>query len=403
MDERDINCNLASLISPHSIEDFFQTYYEQKYLYISRNKPDYYKAILNTEDIDLFFQNKNLQSSFLRVVNKGEDLYQHKWTIKNTTAVDNDKLYVLFNQGHTLVINSGERSILKLTKYCSALERELNLRLQFNIYITPHNAQGFTPHFDDHDVFILQTMGTKVWRLYNTPIELPSKKFPHHKYRDKYELRQPKFEVELKPGDLLYIPRGMVHDASTTDTASVHITLGLHPNYWFELVQELAEIAEEKLEFRKAVPNTFTSEHSRQEFKEEFQKLIQALMDNLNVDELWSRRFDKYITSKTSEDQNRFKDSIQINKLNLNSILSRRVDTFYKIDKDSEKIYVSFYGKKIDFPLFLSHSITTLLNSKSFAVKDIGGLINDEGRIDLATIFIQEGFLTIEKISGDTL
>ncbi|QSJ19242.1 AraC family ligand binding domain-containing protein [Nostoc sp. UHCC 0702] len=396
-----MNYKFTSLISPYTLEEFFQNYYEKQYFYISRNQPNYYDAILNADDIDLLFQNKNIPSSHLRVVNKGDEVPAWKWSYQNSSLVNNDKLFVLFNQGNTLIINAGDRSILKLINYCSDLEHELKIRLQFNIYITPHNAQGFAPHYDDHDVFILQTTGTKIWRLYNTPVELPSQKLPHNKYKDKYELGKPTFEVELKPGDLLYIPRGLVHDAVTTDTASVHITLGLHPNYYFELLRELADLAEEKPEFRKALPNALTSEHRQQEFKEEFHNLIQGLMDKLNVDELRSRKFDQYIASKRSEDQNRFKDSIQINKLNLNSVLCRRENILFKIDKDNEKLYFKFYDKKLEFPLFVSHSIKTLLQSKSFAVKDIGGLITDEGKIDLATKFIQEGFLTIDRLNAE--
>jgi len=391
----------STLISPFSVEEFFHHYYEKNYLHFSRHTPTYYDAILNTDDIDLFFQNKTLPSSHLRVVNNGEELHPGKWSHHNSSTADNDKLFVLFNQGNTLIINSGNSSILKLINYCSDLERELQLRLQFNIYITPVNAQGFAPHYDDHDVFILQTTGTKLWRLYHSPIELPSKKQPHCKHKDKYELGTPAFEVELKPGDLLYIPRGLIHDASTTDTASVHITLGLHPNYWFELLREVADLAEDKAEFRRAVPNALMDEHYQHQFKEEFRQRLQTLIDNLDVDELLARKSEQYITNKRSEDQNRFKDSIQLNKLNVNSVLSKRENILFKVDKDAENVYVKFYKKKLDFPRFVEPSLNTLFQDKCFAVKDIGGLITNEGKIDLATKFIQEGFLKIENINAE--
>ena len=34
-------------------------------------------------------------------------------------------------------------------------------------YLTPAGAQGFAPHFDDIEAFILQTEGSKRWRLYS--------------------------------------------------------------------------------------------------------------------------------------------------------------------------------------------------------------------------------------------
>ncbi len=395
------NYKFENMISPFTKEEFFHNYYEKNFLHISRNNETYYNAILNTDDIDLFFQNKSLLSSGLRVCKEGDEVHAWKWSNNNSSIANNDRLFVLFNQGHTLIINGGDKSILKLINYCNDLEKELQIRLQFNIYITPHNAQGFAPHYDDHDVFILQTTGTKKWRLYHTPIELPSRKQPHNKIKGKYELGEPSFEVELKPGDLLYIPRGLIHHAVTTDSASVHITLGLHPNYWFELVKEIAELAEDKAEFRKAVPNALTTEDYKNQFKQEFLQLTQALIDGLDLDTLLERKFDQYIGNKRSEDKNRFKDSIQLNKLNINSVLSQRENIIFKVDKDDENIYINFYGKKLEFPLFVNSSINSILQTKSFAIKDIGGLITPEGKIDLATKFIQEGFLRIDHINAD--
>ena len=35
-----------------------------------------------------------------------------------------------------------------------------------NAYLTPAHSQGFAPHFDDVDAFILQVEGCKRWRVY---------------------------------------------------------------------------------------------------------------------------------------------------------------------------------------------------------------------------------------------
>ena len=51
-----------------------------------------------------------------------------------------------------------------------SLEREFSTRFQANIYLTPGNAQGFHPHYDSHDVFVVQLQGTKRWRVW-APID----------------------------------------------------------------------------------------------------------------------------------------------------------------------------------------------------------------------------------------
>lgn len=388
----------ASLISPYTVEDFFANYYEKTYLYLKRDRPDYYKGILNTDDIDLFFQNKSLLASSLRVCKEGNEVPAYKWNRGKSNLADNDKLFKFFNDGNTIIINTGNNSITKLTNYCQDLERELQFHLQFNIYITPVSAKGFANHYDDHDVIILQTTGTKIWRLYSIPFELPCSKQSHHQFmKDKYELGEPTFEQELEPGDLLYIPRGLVHDAITTDSASVHITLGLHPTYRFDLLQEMVSLAQDELEFRKAVPSRMF-ESDRTGFASDFKQLCHSFIDNLDIDSLLETKFENFLTSRVSEDKNRFLDSIQAHKLNLNYILSRRENVIYKIERDKEKIYIKFYNKKLEFPLFTELSLQTFWQEKSFCIKDIGGLISDSGKIELASKFVREGFLRIENI-----
>ena len=39
-----------------------------------------------------------------------------------------------------------------------------------NAYITPRGAQGFFPHTDYQDVFVLQLDGTKEWTVYHRPV-----------------------------------------------------------------------------------------------------------------------------------------------------------------------------------------------------------------------------------------
>jgi hypothetical protein len=49
--------------------------------------------------------------------------------------------------------------------------------------------------------------------------------------------------VRMRPGDLLYIPRGYFHDALADSRASLHLTFGVRPldgRYIFRLLQELA-------------------------------------------------------------------------------------------------------------------------------------------------------------------
>ena len=46
------------------------------------------------------------------------------------------------------------------------LVEELGHPAQVNAYITPESSRGFDPHYDVHDVFVLQVDGEKHWRVH---------------------------------------------------------------------------------------------------------------------------------------------------------------------------------------------------------------------------------------------
>jgi ribosomal protein L16 Arg81 hydroxylase len=80
-----------------------------------------------------------------------------------------------------------------------------------NVCITPQNSSGFTPHYDTHEVLVLQIGGSKVWRIYDPPLKLPHRSQPFNAASHRLPPRpRPRFELEMRPGDLLYLPRGYV-------------------------------------------------------------------------------------------------------------------------------------------------------------------------------------------------
>eukprot|EP00939_MAST-03C_sp_MAST-3C-sp1_P000112 g112.t1 len=108
--------------------------------------------------------------------------------------------------------------------------------IMMNMYLTPSLAQGFTPHTDNKDVFIIQLAGCKRWWLRRSKFALPLR---HQQVGRPWE-RPVESVVEgdssfdststvvLRPGDMLYVPRGTVHWASTAGMAASEATGSLH-------------------------------------------------------------------------------------------------------------------------------------------------------------------------------
>jgi lysine-specific demethylase/histidyl-hydroxylase NO66 len=171
--------------------------------------------------------------------------------------VADDRVLELVADGATLVLQALHRSWPPLIDFGSALAAELGHPVQINAYLTPPENQGFAPHYDTHDVFVLQVAGTKRWVIH-APVfadPLPGQDWEQH--RDAVQQRAatpPLLDVVLAPGDALYLPRGFVHSAMAQGETSLHLTVGAHPVTRYSLLKHLLSAAAEQHSLRASLP-----------------------------------------------------------------------------------------------------------------------------------------------------
>jgi lysine-specific demethylase/histidyl-hydroxylase NO66 len=126
-----------------------------------------------------------------------------------------------------------------LWKQLAAMETFWKCSTGCNAYLTPPDSQGFSPHFDDIDAFVLQLEGKKMWKVYSPRSEsemLPRYSSPNF---EQGEIGEPVLEAVLEPGDLLYMPRGTVHQACCVPGAhSLHVTISTNQfNTWADILE----------------------------------------------------------------------------------------------------------------------------------------------------------------------
>jgi lysine-specific demethylase/histidyl-hydroxylase NO66 len=122
-----------------------------------------------------------------------------------------------------------QRASAPLWRLLAGLEARLGAAAGCNVYLTPAGTQGFAPHFDDIDAFVLQAEGAKRWRLFAPGPGLAAGwPLPRYPSRDlaRAELGACILDVVLCPGDLLYMPRGTIHEAEALPGEhSLHLTV----------------------------------------------------------------------------------------------------------------------------------------------------------------------------------
>ncbi|MEO9138336.1 MAG: cupin domain-containing protein [Jatrophihabitans sp.] len=168
-----------------------------------------------------------------------------------------DKILAELSAGATLVLQALHRSWPPLVEFGSRLAAEVGHPVQINAYITPPQNQGFAPHYDVHDVFVLQVAGRKRWVIHEPVVEAPLDNQPWDQRKGLVDARAaetPLIDTVLEPGDCLYLPRGTIHAASALGETSIHLTVGVHPLTRYLLVRHLLEAVQDDAGLRAALP-----------------------------------------------------------------------------------------------------------------------------------------------------
>jgi hypothetical protein len=201
--------------------------------------------------------------------------------VNATGTLNLSAVYAAYKDGYTLLLTKLEARHGGMAAFCRALESELTMEGAYlrrpvgaNAYLSPPSSQGFSIHYDDHDVCIVQLSGRKSWHIYRRYVDSPI--CPPTRPISEKEIGRPRWKVELTPGDLVYLPRGFAHEAKTGKSHSLHVTLSLHPVTWKDLI---TAIVADGPEFHRNIPIHF--DHPSRESKTAHRQ-VRRLMDALH-------------------------------------------------------------------------------------------------------------------------
>ena len=226
---------MSNYFSNNQIDLLAKAKSEKKYIHL-KNENESLKKVMNVKSLNKLISMHNCwdNKNFSLVLNKNTIPFTAFFTKGDAlgfakTAPDPIKVENYLRKGASLVLNDLIYFSNEIEKLASDLQSITNGRCQANLYFSMQSHQAFAPHFDTHDVFALHCEGEKIWNIYENfekdPINHPIYK---QELNDKTE-KPGKIidQVLLKPGDLLYLPRGQFHDALASKNGAMHIAFGI--------------------------------------------------------------------------------------------------------------------------------------------------------------------------------
>ncbi|HET8773832.1 MAG TPA: cupin domain-containing protein [Thermoanaerobaculia bacterium] len=251
---------LDLLLSPIGEEEFFRDHWERRHLHVKRHvqrdDPERFATLFSASDLPQVLaaavQAMRHQPPYevpcIEIIARAEDprpVAESPTVARVCAAVDS---------GATVRLNQLHRYWPPLRSFVLQLQNELGFIPGLSVYCSPPDGPGLGAHFDGHDNFVVQIAGSKRWRVGPGP-ELPLEIVPLLPFETRDEMLRhrvpaPAFthpgaleEILLAPGDVLYVPRGTIHDVQAIGTPTVHLSFGIQQITWVDYITTLAASA----------------------------------------------------------------------------------------------------------------------------------------------------------------
>jgi hypothetical protein len=379
---------LARCLEPVDAATFFDEHWERSPLVVPRNEQGRFDDLLSEHDVERLVCSTAIRYPGFRLVQEGRQLNvgdyttDISWRPPFTNTADVPRILAAWEAGATIVLQALHESWHRLAVFCRALEEALGYAVQANAYSTPRGSQGFAVHHDTHDVLILQIAGEKRWLLYEPVLELPLK---HQRYSQALgEHGDATDDLVLRPGDSLYLPRGWLHEAKTSASDSLHLTIGIAAHTWLDAAKGAVEACEDELAFRRG------TEHSENE------GLNDRIAAQLDRDLVERRRRRRFVESRRPIREDGISQLRALERLDGETLLERRATVIADLDEQLDGLTLVFEGREIRFPSHASSEVRGCFESKEpFRADDLAGDLDSDGRLVLVRRLVREGFLRI--------
>jgi bifunctional lysine-specific demethylase and histidyl-hydroxylase NO66 len=357
---------------------------------VPRAAANAFADLLCLDDVDHLVTSSGLRAPAFRVVQDGRTLSRAEVTRRVRIGsrpvddlIDVAAVQRAFADGATIVLQSLHRSWHPVTRFCQELEGTLTHAVQANAYLTPPVAQGLHLHADQHDVFAVQTHGSKRWVV-------------HPPDEDAWDL-------ELRPGDVLYLPAGTRHAAQTRDDASLHLTIGVRTQRWDGLVRRVAERALEAAGLDDRLPAGWADDPGKlqAELEERIAALRSALERQDDLGAILDAAAETFHADRVPDRSGALRDVLAAPGIDDDTTLRARAGFHARIERHhgrgTDVVHLVLTDRRLELPDQVAPVLERLLTGAPFRPSELDALIDLPSRLVLCRRLVREGWLTVAR------
>ncbi|RKG67236.1 hypothetical protein D7V80_16970 [Corallococcus sp. CA054B] len=393
--------SLEALLGGLTPVAFLSDHWEQRVYHLSRGQPDFYAPLLPRAEID------HLIASALALDPTSVELLPRARPGDAGRPLDAQRLQEGYDAGNTLRVNAAHRFLGPLRQLRGHLEQELSALVNVNLYCAPARSETAQVHFDRH-CFVLQVSGRRKWSLSPRETDLPLEYVPPFRFEDLEDsrgFRTPRFQPAasdgptehfvLEAGDLLYLPRGHVHESRADGTHSVHLTLGFKTLTYVDcLASALYQLAHREPALRRSLPPGFLLGGTvQEEVHEELRRLGERLPQALDVEAAVTDIARAFLHKRGQLTGMTLGAEDAAAHLGLQDRVERRAGQLLHYSEDAGKARLQFGQRTVSVPADFGEALRFIQRTPRFQVRALPGPLDDEGRLALVGRLTREGLL----------
>jgi ribosomal protein L16 Arg81 hydroxylase len=271
---------LARLVAPLGVDEFLRDYYDQQPVHLP-GEATHDRGLLSHEQLSLLLQ-------------QSEQAREHVFSFPFSVRDEDDPVAAYLDAGYPIIWNAARGVTPEIDCVCADLGATLQAHVWPNVYATGTAGAPLSMHFDPHEVLVVQCEGEKEWRISslraNRPLDVnemrPTVGAAVEAARTQ-ALANISMTFTVKPGDVVYIPRGQFHVATTPRGRSLHVTFAIRQLAGYDLAQALARLALSDARLRDYLPLPLADHDGTraQVGLAEFKGRLKELLDGPNFDQ----------------------------------------------------------------------------------------------------------------------
>jgi ribosomal protein L16 Arg81 hydroxylase len=269
--------------------EFVQQYWPAK-LCVAHGNPSRFKSVFPTR-VDEIVATSH---AYVRAY------YANGTADQGSAAIQSSQVHAMHAAGATIYFHS--LASRRFAGLIETISRQLGLLRKMTRVscFASRRSTGIPMHYDMNDNIVIQVRGSKKWRIAeNESVKFPTEGFTLGRPRNNVHLAEAprgfpdRFPdrheiVEMRPGSVMFLPRGHWHDCETTDHESIHFNIQLGLPTWKDLLAFGAKQALDAapIEIRAGLAHAFSQGVLVPEHRQTLMSMITRWFGHLSEDKL---------------------------------------------------------------------------------------------------------------------